>query len=557
MDAAAVQRRVSWTPLVVIAMAQVLLAFNIITLKIAIDAIVTSYDAPASAVKTAIVVYSLAVAGCIMAGARVGPVFGSLRVFRTAVTVFGIAMLAVVLSTDVIAMIVAQVVAGVAAAALVPTSVVLVADNYTGEQQTKALEWLSGVRSISLVPAFLLAGILATYSDWRIAFALMLLLAACIYMLSGKLSSGPRQAGGRIDAVGFALTILAVLLIGLGFNNLTDWGVLRATPTAPFNVLNLSPALLVIACGILLIKLLLIWSHKRRAAGGACLIAPEVIDTPRERSALFSIFTIGAVSSAVTFLIPLYIEIVQGRNSLYTALAMIPFTLSSAAAALLVGRLRGRVRPRVIARYGFLVVAAGLAILGAVIRNDWSDAMVILSMIVAGLGEGALATLLFEALIAAAPSEVADDVEPLCDATSHLAVAVGTTLAGALVIGVLSFAVQRDLALNPVIAAELRTHLNLDKVAFVSNDHLLQTLERTTATPEQVAEAVRINTQARLRALKVSFFALAALALLAFIPNARVRDEDVRTRPRTESQGGDLEARESQRAEKSGRSTVA
>jgi hypothetical protein len=43
-------------------------------------------------------------------------------------------------------------------------------------------------------------------------------------------------------------------------------------------------------------------------------------------------------------------------------------------------------------------------------------------------------------------------------------------------------------------------------------------LERTTATPEHVAEAVRLNTDARLLALKVSIFALAGLALLAYFP---------------------------------------
>ena len=43
-------------------------------------------------------------------------------------------------------------------------------------------------------------------------------------------------------------------------------------------------------------------------------------------------------------------------------------------------------------------------------------------------------------------------------------------------------------------------------------------MERTTATPEQLAEAVEIITTARLLALKVSFFALAGLALLAYFP---------------------------------------
>ena len=42
--------------------------------------------------------------------------------------------------------------------------------------------------------------------------------------------------------------------------------------------------------------------------------------------------------------------------------------------------------------------------------------------------------------------------------------------------------------------------------------------------PEQVAEAVRINTEARLQALKIAFFILAGLALLAIFPCGRLPD---------------------------------
>ena len=60
--------------------------------------------------------------------------------------------------------------------------------------------------------------------------------------------------------------------------------------------------------------------------------------------------------------------------------------------------------------------------------------------------------------------------------------------------------------------------VELDNVDFVSNDQLEEALSDTTATPEQVDEAVRINTEARLRALKLAFLVLAGVALLAIIP---------------------------------------
>lgn len=50
-------------------------------------------------------------------------------------------------------------------------------------------------------------------------------------------------------------------------------------------------------------------------------------------------------------------------------------------------------------------------------------------------------------------------------------------------------------ALLTLLSSEITAQLDLNKVSFVSNDRLRDALARTTATPEQVDEAVRTNTQ--------------------------------------------------------------
>jgi hypothetical protein len=71
---------------------------------------------------------------------------------------------------------------------------------------------------------------------------------------------------------------------------------------------------------------------------------------------------------------------------------------------------------------------------------------------------------------------------------------------------------------SPQIPPSLIQQVNLDSVDFISNDQLLEALGSTTATPEQIAEAVRINEEARLRALQASFLVLAGIAALAIFP---------------------------------------
>src|SRR5215510_8635746 len=84
--------RASWMPLIVIILAQILMIFNITTLQVSIDGIASSFRSPATIVGTAIVAYSLVVAGLIMVGARVAEIYGSRRIFRAMVVVFGCAM---------------------------------------------------------------------------------------------------------------------------------------------------------------------------------------------------------------------------------------------------------------------------------------------------------------------------------------------------------------------------------------------------------------------------------------------------------------------------------
>lgn len=518
LDDRVTDRDASWTPMIIIVMAQIMMIFNISTLQVSMDGLASSFNTSATTIGTAIVTYALVVAAFILLGARVAQRFGALRVFRGTVLMFGVGMALMALSPGVIVMVIAQVIAGLAAAALVPTLVVLVASNYEGRQQEKALGWLGGAPAMGIIMAFLIAGSLATFVGWRGMFAALVGLAVLIYKWSAKLSPVAGRANVDIDVVGVVLAALAILFISMGSESLTSWGVLLATPNAPFSVLDMSPAPIMILSGIFLLQAFFTWSHRRSTAGQATLVSLEVVDTQKERAALFSIFIVSALASAITFLIPLYIQVVQGGSSFATAVAVIPFSLASFGAAVLVVRLYGRISPNRIARAAFLLVALGLVMLGATIRNDWSDAMVMLSMAIAGLGEGALVTLLFNVLVTASPRKLAGDVGSIRGATNNLATAVGTALASALVISLLGARVHANLVHNEGIPHELKAEVNLDDMSFISNDLLRRRLSETSATPEQVAEAVRVNTDARLLALKVAFFTFAGFALLAYFP---------------------------------------
>jgi MFS family permease len=253
------------------------------------------------------------------------------------------------------------------------------------------------------------------------------------------------------------------------------------------------------------------------------LLALQVVDSPREWATVIALFAIVGTEAAINFSVPLYIQIVQGRSSMATSIAMMPFMLTVFFTAILIVRLYNRFSPRTIARIAFMLVIVGTIWLAFVARNDWSVLPVIVGLVTVGLGQGALVTLLFNVLVTASPKELASDVGSLRGVTQNLAAAVGTALMGALLVGVLGSLVHAQLIDNPQLPTEfkqgeLAEELNLDSVNFISNENLKSRLESTSASSEQVEEAVRINTESRLRALKTGFLVLAGLALLALVP---------------------------------------
>ncbi len=518
--------KASWLAMLIIALAQIQMAFNVSALPVSIGAIVEEFDTSPSSVGTALVVYSLAVAGFVMLGAKIGKILGARTAFQLGVIFHGAAMAWMALSQDTAAMLKAQAVAGLAAALLVPSLVVMIANHYRGSQQSQALGLLGAAQAIAGVLAFLVVGILGSLLGWRYSFGLIVIIAACVFLLSFRLKTVPRDPKVKIDWVGALLAASAITLISLGFNNITAWGLLLAKPDAPYSILGLSLSPVMIIVGIFLGQSFFAWSHRRQSQNKAPLLALEVLDTPKERAATYSLFIIAALGPAINFLIPLYAQIVQGRTSLETAVIVIPYSLAIFFGTAMVVRLFDRNAPRRIGRAGFIVVAAGLVMLAFSIWNDWSTPWVILSLVVIGLGEGSLLTLVFNVLVSASPKELAGDVGALRGTTNNLATGLGTAFASVLAVSLLSIIMVSNLAESPIITEQvIDEQLSLDSIDFVTNEDLDEFLEsETDLTPQQEAEITDINVLSRLRALKISFLVLAGIAVLAIVPAGGLPD---------------------------------
>jgi len=516
------EERRSWAPMVGLFLAQVLMSFNVAALPISLGGMVEDFGVPPTVASTTIVVYGLVVAALVMTGAKLGQRVGWVLIFRVVVAVFAVSSLMMIFSPTIGWAIGGQVLAGASAAIIVPALVALIAENYRGAQQATAVGSLGSARAFSGISAFLIGGTLGTLVGWRPVFFITLGLALAVFALSFRLRGDRGDRSIRIDLVASVLIGAAIVLLTLGFNNLNAWGIVLAGPDAPFSVLGLSPAPVLVLAGIILGQAFFMWTRRRMRLGRVPLVDLSVLSQPTERAAVYAMFVIVAMEAAVNFTVPTYIQVVQGRTPFDTSLAMMPFNLTVFVTATLIVRFYRRHSPRTIALFAFGLTTAALLWLAFVVSNNWETVPTIVGLIAFGIGQGALVTLVFNVLVTAAPKELAGDVGSIRGTTQNLASAVGTAVMGALLVTMLTLNFTQAAVEHPELPEELKAEVGLAQVNFVSNDDLRAKFEETSATPEQIDAAVEINEEERLNTLRLGFLVLAGISALAALPASRL-----------------------------------
>jgi len=523
--------KVSWLPLIVVVLTQIQASFNVNALTVSMAGLTSDLSIPATAVGTAITTGTFSMAAFILLGAKIGSKFGSKRVFQVAVFIHALSMLMVTLAVNGPMLFIGQALGGAVIALIAPALTVFIAANYKGKQQAQAIGFLAAAIPGAGVLALLIAGSFATTIGWRYSFALVVLLGVFNLILSTRLKKIEPQSELNIDWRGAAIASTAIILLSFGFSGLTAWGPFLAKPAAPFSVLGLSPALIFIVIGIFMAQVFFAWLRKRQAEKKSQLFNLEVLDTVEERATTWCMALMLFIGTAANFLIPLYMQVVQGLSSIQTSFSIIPYTISIFIANTVIARFYDIYLPRQIARLGFVLVASALSLIALTISNEWGQLTIVLGLIMLGLGQGAIVALVFNTLLSASPKELAGDVGAWRGLVHNISGSVGISVATVFAVSLLSMLILTNASASPVITPEIIDQLNFDNVNFITNEEVEDILaNRIGATPEEVAKAVLINAEARLRALKISLLGLASLALLAIIPAGRMpgfKEEDL------------------------------
>ena len=308
-------------------------------------------------------------------------------------------------------------------------------------------------------------------------------------------------------------------MIVFGILRSGEWGFVRPAPDAP-QWIGLSPVIWLILGGMVVLALFLRWETRRIARGEGALLDPKLLRNIQLRSGVISFLFMFLVQMGTFFVVPLFLSVALGLSAMATGVRLLPMSLGLLLFAIGVPKLAPHANPRRVVNAGFVLMFAGLVLLIALLDISAGPEVVTGPLLIIGSGLGAMASQLGSVTVSAVPVEQSGEVGGLQNTGSQLGAAIGTALAGAILISALSAAFLAGIQNNPDVPTHLATkaQANLASgIPFLSDKQLKAALDDAHVRPKTADAVVKENANARIAGLRSALAVLALISLLALL----------------------------------------
>lgn len=400
-----------WPALVVVAVAQLMVALDATIVNVALPSVQSALgfdDAHRTWVVTA---YTCALAGLLLLGGRIADRIGRRRAFLGGLVGFAAASALAGAAPDYGVLVLGRGLQGAFAAVLAPTALSLVAATFSDpRQRAKAFGVYGAVASSGAALGLLLGGVLTEFAGWRWCLFVNVVIALAAW-LAGR-TVLPKDGGypeTRVDALSGVLVTAGLAAVVLGCAQAATYGWDSARVLVPG------------AVGGLLVALFL----ARQARVPAPLL-PLWVLADRSRAGAYLAIAVSVVGSFGMFLMLTYhFQVVLGWSPVRTGLAFLPLSAAVSASSYGLGsRLLPRVAPPVLIVLGLVPASAALGLLATLTPNSGYMSVILPAEALLGLGMG----LVFTPAISIATTGVDPRHAGVAAATANTAMQVGGSL---------------------------------------------------------------------------------------------------------------------------------
>jgi EmrB/QacA subfamily drug resistance transporter len=534
-----VSRAVAMSPadrkiLAVLGTAQFLMVLDQAVMNVSISQLVSDFHTDVTTIQAVIALYSLVMAALMIAGGKMGDIWGRRRAFSIGLVIYGAGSALTAAAWSVGALLVGwSLLEGIGAALVLPALVALTARSFEGPARALAYGVLGGVSGAGIAVGPILGGWVTTNLTWRIVFVGEVVVVIAILLAVRLLPKEEGQPGAELDRVGAVLCALGLALVVFGVLQASTWGWLqpRNSPIEPFGF-SLTP--FVIAAGLAVIGGFRAWERRRERLKEQPLVHFRLLQIPAMRSGLTTFLFQNLILMGVFFAIPLYLQVVQGFDAFQTGVRMLPVSVTLFVTALIGARLAGRYPARTIVRSGLGLLLAACLLLLATIKPEIETVPFAIAMAVLGIGMGLIVSQLGNVVQSAVGDEDRSEAGGLQFTAQQLGAAMGTALIGAVVISGLIAGFSGKVAQDPRVSAEVKQQVGIKlegDVSFVSIDQVRAGAEDAGLDAQSTDAIVESYAEAQLMALKTGLLIAGLLVCAAFFTTRGLPSEIQAARP--------------------------
>jgi MFS family permease len=514
--------------LLTLASGQFLMTLDSSVMNVSIATVAKDVGTTVTGIQTAITLYTLVMAMLMIPGGKVGSLIGRKRAFSIGCVIYGAGSLTTALAQNLTVLIFGwSLLEGIGAALILPAIVALVAGNFPPAGRPRAYGLVMAAGAIAVAVGPLIGGIATTYFSWRWVFVGEVLIVLVILVLARRVEDAPVEGRPDLDLVGAVLSATGLGLAVFGVLRSSVWGWVLPKPGGP-EILGLSPTILLIFGGLLVLWLFAAWERRVEQRGREPLVQLSMFENRQFTGGLLMFFFQFLVQAGLFFTIPLYLSVSLGLSAIGTGIRIMPLSITLLIAAAGIPRFFPNVSPRLVVQGGLLAMFAGTLSLFLSIDADAGAEIVTVPLLLAGLGIGALASQLGSVTVSAVPDEQSPEVGGLQNTATNLGASIGTALAGSLLIAALTASFLSGIQQNPDVPSEVTAQANVelaDGIPFISDADLEKALDQAGATAEVSQAVLDENQQARLDGLRTALAALALIALIGLFFASRIPTE--------------------------------
>ena len=368
---------------------------------------------------------------------------------------------------------------GIGAALIMPAVVALVASNFERAERPRAYGLVAAAGAIAVAAGPLIGGLFTTYWSWRYVFVGEVLIAGVILLMARRMAdTEPEQA--KLDLVGTLLVCHWARAHRVRHPAGRYVGVRRTR-----NPARQSGWASHRSSGWSSREASSCWSSSHGSGDGSPPATPPWSTRPccrirQLRGGLTAFFFQYLLQAGLFFTIPLFLSVALGLSAIETGVRVLPLSITLLIAAIGVPRVFPDASPRRVARFGFVMLFAGIVVLVAALDAGAGPEIVTWPMLLAGLGIGALASQLGSVTVSSVPDEQSGEVGGLQNTVTNLGASIGTALAGAVLISVLTTSLLTGIQSNPDVPEDLSSQAQVELaggVPFISDADLEKSLE--------------------------------------------------------------------------------